>query len=151
MSESTDLIRRLDSAISTKSLHPEYARGLLREAREALVQPAILPPPVKVYDFPWEDDEYPNMTCDVCRGESGGAFVGVACSTLGALSIAFCDRCLGNHAEPAGMLSALISEAGGIENMAPWVHDLTAWHDGAYVSAADLPPLNLTEAPDEPT
>lgn len=36
MSESTDLIRRLDSAISTKSLHPEYARGLLREAKDAL-------------------------------------------------------------------------------------------------------------------
>ena len=36
---SDDLIRRLDSAISTKSLHPEYARGLLREAREALANP----------------------------------------------------------------------------------------------------------------
>jgi len=32
----SDLIRRLDSAISSKSLHPNYARGLLKEAREAL-------------------------------------------------------------------------------------------------------------------
>jgi hypothetical protein len=37
MAEPADLIRRLDAAISTKSLHPEYARGLLREARAALV------------------------------------------------------------------------------------------------------------------
>jgi hypothetical protein len=37
--EPTDLIRRLDAAINTSNLHPSYARGLLREAKEALENP----------------------------------------------------------------------------------------------------------------
>jgi hypothetical protein len=40
MTESTDLMRRLDAAIVNPSLHPNYARELLREAREALERPA---------------------------------------------------------------------------------------------------------------
>jgi hypothetical protein len=33
---SDDLIRRIDTAINNRSLHPNYARELLREAKEAL-------------------------------------------------------------------------------------------------------------------
>jgi hypothetical protein len=36
MAKSSDLMRRLDAAIGNPSLHPNYARGLLREARNAL-------------------------------------------------------------------------------------------------------------------
>lgn len=154
MTESTDLIRRLDTAIASKSLHPNYARGLLREAREALdnrrayvVRPVSAPP--VILDFPWDEDE---ESCEVCHGQSGGAFSGVECSSLGAFSIAYCHCCLGNNAEPYGILAALISESGGIEGCADWVRDLTTWCNGAYVPAADLPSLQLEEtAADEPT
>jgi hypothetical protein len=65
MTESTDLIRRLDSAISTKSLHPEYARGLLREARDALETAVHFTEDTRpvVLDFPWDEDgEAPDET-----------------------------------------------------------------------------------------
>jgi hypothetical protein len=86
------------------------------------------------------DEEYAPV-CDVCNGESGGRYAGLACSSLGSVSFAYCGRCLEANAEPVGMLRAVREDAGYPQNLAAWVHDLTTWWDGAYISLAALPPL----------
>lgn len=78
--------------------------------------------------------------CDVCNGESGGSFVGVAALSTGPCSIAFCDRCLRIGAEPAWALDYLfIHVAGGdIDKLHPSTHNaLLTWVDGKYETFED--------------
>jgi hypothetical protein len=68
--------------------------------------------------------------CDVCRRERE---VGVASSTLGAVSFAFCKECLEHRAEPAGMFEFTLEEVGE-HFVAPWVKSLNTFMDGEYLS-----------------
>lgn len=51
MPDAADLCRRLDAALETTHLHPQYARGLLRECRAALEPPE--PSPARVVLDAW--------------------------------------------------------------------------------------------------
>lgn len=55
--------------------------------------------------------------CDVCGGQS----VGVASSALGAVSFAYCERCLKENAEPYYMLASTIAMCGGRDKIADWM------------------------------
>jgi hypothetical protein len=100
---------------------------------------------MNVYPFDeWLPDPTP-ARCDVCNGESGGTYVGVACSALGAVSFAHCDRCATADAESVGMLRGVVEDAGGLHNLMHWVGSLTTWYNGTYVRLEDLPSLTLAE------
>lgn len=62
----------------------------------------------------------PPLKCDVC----GQPAVGVASSTLGAISFAFCKRCLAESAEPYGMLVSTCAICGDIREMTQYVQDM---------------------------
>lgn len=99
------------------------------------------------WDAEWHDlPPHDDLRCNVCNGESEHPAVGVACSTLGAFSFAYCRACLRNRAEPFSLLSnTVLWDARGLENCAEWVHYLTTWHEGRYISVHDLPPLTDEE------
>jgi hypothetical protein len=98
-------------------------------------------------DFEIPPDEIPELelTCEICRGESEHPALGVACSSLGAISFAMCRRCVQNQAEPFDFLRDTINECGGLDQCAAWVRNLTTWKDGRYVRAEDIPPWTEAE------
>ena len=55
-------------------------------------------------------------TCDVCL-KSDVKIAGVASSSLGAMSFAFCGVCLAMRAEPKYWVYSAIEAIGGIENV----------------------------------
>lgn len=67
--------------------------------------------------------------CDVC-GRS--PILGVASSSLGPISFAFCDECIQKNAEPACMLDATLDSVG--LNVAPHVKACSTWVNGVYIS-----------------
>lgn len=78
-----------------------------------------------------------DLTCDVCMNESGGTFVGVASLSSGPMSVAFCNNCLREGAEPAFAMEYLfVFVAGGdLEKLRPEVHEgLATWADGRYMT-----------------
>lgn len=62
----------------------------------------------------------PPLECDVC----GQPAVGVSSSTLGAISFAFCKRCLDEGAEPYWMLVGTCAICGDIREMTQYVQDM---------------------------
>lgn len=74
-----------------------------------------------------------HIVCGVC----GRPAVGVASSTLGGFSTAYCGDCLRNNAEPAGEIGAQAEMVGGVNHLAEWVLALATWHDGRYMSARE--------------
>ena len=56
-------------------------------------------------------------TCDVC----GQTAEGIACSSLGAVSFAYCRECSNARAEPYGVLVGIVAQCGGLDECAPWV------------------------------
>lgn len=73
--------------------------------------------------------------CDVCTKSE---MVGVASSSIGPVSLAFCKECLGRNAEPEWAFAYLyedVSEEG--EGLAEHVNNLTTFKDGGYVSWQD--------------
>lgn len=60
------------------------------------------------------------LKCDVCCDDA----VGVASSRCGAISFAYCKRCLSVGAEPYGALVAMLAVIGGRDNAAPWVDNV---------------------------
>lgn len=88
----------------------------------------------------------PPLVCQVCGGGSGEEALGVAGSTLGPVSFAYCRPCLEQGAEPCRPLRLLVLwDCGGLEGCAEWVRYLTTWHEGRYIGIADLPPLTEEE------
>jgi hypothetical protein len=72
--------------------------------------------------------------CDVC----GRAAVGVASSSLGAVSWAFCAECARKPAEPLSMFVYLyddVSDHG--QGLREEINDFYTWIDGRYVSWPD--------------
>lgn len=80
-----------------------------------------------------------DLTCDVCNGESGGIFVGVASLTSGPMSVAFCNKCIAERAEPTFALDYLFIHVanGDINNLHPSVLEMRTWVDGGYVIFTD--------------
>lgn len=59
--------------------------------------------------------------CDVCKeGES----IGVACSTLGPISMAYCMDCIAAQAEPPWLIASTIWQCGGRDKVASWVLEM---------------------------
>jgi hypothetical protein len=69
-------------------------------------------------------------TCEVCHRKRN---VGVACSTLGAVSCAFCRECLEQRAEAEWMFEFTLEEVGE-HFVAPWVKGLRTFKDGVYLT-----------------
>jgi hypothetical protein len=73
------------------------------------------------------------MKCDVCGTEEN--FAGVASSSLGPISFAFCVECAQRYAEPSFMLACnLDMMEGKIQNLADWAKDISTFVDGKYVT-----------------
>lgn len=62
-------------------------------------------------------NSFPSTICQVC-GEHEA--VGVACSAIGALSIAYCQECLQSHREPYWALVASLYAISGMDDAAEW-------------------------------
>lgn len=59
------------------------------------------------------------LTCDVC-GENEA--VGVAASSCGPVSFAYCQECLSAGREPYGALVAYVCGAQSMDDLAEWIH-----------------------------
>lgn len=68
--------------------------------------------------------------CEVCRGESGGTFKGVASIPGVPMSIGWCDSCLTQNAVPRWVVHSQYAMVGG--ELADWFTEQTTWVDGAY-------------------
>jgi hypothetical protein len=79
------------------------------------------------------------MTCDVCNGESGGEFVGVAAIPGAPISIAWCRTCLAQNAVPTFIFDYdYVHVAGGdATRLNEWARSRTTWIDGAFVRFDD--------------
>lgn len=76
------------------------------------------------------------IKCDVCHGESGGDFVGVACIPGAPISIAWCSECLVHDCAPVWIFEHdFIHVAGGdLEALNEWARQRKTWVDGRYVA-----------------
>lgn len=76
------------------------------------------------------------LTCDVCNGESGGTFVGVASVPGAPVSIAWCNQCLTRNCAPSWIFDHdFIFVAGGdATRLAEWALARETWADGRYLS-----------------
>lgn len=74
-------------------------------------------------------------TCDICRGESGGSYVGVASIPGAPMSIAWCNKCIGMDAAPTFIFDHdFIFVAGGdVSKLVEWATHRVTWVDGHYV------------------
>src|SRR5262245_36252197 len=80
-----------------------------------------------------------DSTCDVCRGESEGRFVGVAAVPAAPVSVAWCDNCLNNNAVPRFVAESWLFSGDedwpdGMTEAPPeqyplagWTRDMTIW------------------------
>jgi len=59
--------------------------------------------------------------CEICGKEPS---IGVACSVLGAFSMAMGKNCLEKKAENYGLLVGTIADCGGLDHLAEWVWDI---------------------------
>jgi hypothetical protein len=80
-----------------------------------------------------------NLSCDICMGNSGGKFVGVFALTSGPMSVAYCDKCASQGAEPSFAFDYLYIHVanGKIENLRSEVLEMVTWVDGAYIKFRD--------------
>jgi reverse gyrase len=78
-------------------------------------------------------DELP---CGVCKGESGGKFVGVACVPSVPLSIAWCSNCIQRDAAPDYVFEHdfIFVANGDVNNLCEWARTRVTWVDGKYIS-----------------
>lgn len=67
-------------------------------------------------------DYFRDGQCSVCGWQGA---VGTACSSLGAVSFAFCKDCLASGAEPFAMLAYTVAVCGGLDNMVAAIRDVT--------------------------
>lgn len=92
------------------------------------------------YTQDWAHD-FMMLTCDVCNGESGGTFVGVASVPGAPVSIAWCEVCLRRQ----NVVPSWILEhdwdyvaARDLSQLAEWAVERETWVDGRYVSFRDF-------------
>ena len=71
------------------------------------------------------------LNCDVC----GRPALGVACSSVGGISYAYCEECLKNFAEPLSAFEFWHETLG--DDVADWVKEVTTYINGEYVSYVD--------------
>jgi len=78
---------------------------------------------------------YADQTCDVCQGESGGAFVGVASVPGAPVSIAWCRACLARDAAPSWVFDHdyIFVAQGNLAALHDWARQRVTWDDGRYV------------------
>jgi hypothetical protein len=76
------------------------------------------------------------LACDVCGGNSGGSYVGVACVPGVAMSAAWCDNCLFHYAVPPAVASHWIEDI-GLDHLAEWAAESKVWHDGSYITVRE--------------
>lgn len=77
----------------------------------------------------------PPFICEVCHGESGGTFVGVASIPGAPMSIAWCTECLARESAPAFVFDHdFVFVAGGdVTQLVDWARARVTWVDGRYV------------------
>lgn len=82
-----------------------------------------------------EPTRLPTLSCDVCHGESGGTFVGVASVPGAPVSIAWCSECLQRDSAPSWVFDHdFVYVAGGdVENLVDWARSRVTWADGGYI------------------
>lgn len=71
--------------------------------------------------------------CEVCNRQG---VIGVASSSMGAISFAFCLECAQQPAEPEFMFTFTYHSTGG-GNVAEWVRDMYTWRGDRYISWDD--------------
>jgi len=74
-----------------------------------------------------------SLSCQVCNGQPA---VGVACSSLGPISHAYCQECLRRGAEPLSLWHATFDCIGGPEHIRPDLREHAAaysFKDQAYI------------------
>jgi hypothetical protein len=69
-------------------------------------------------------------TCDVCGSKED--IVGVASSSLGAISFCFCKKCIVQNAEPLMMFEFVLEEVG--REVAEHVRYARTFKDGKYIT-----------------
>lgn len=75
----------------------------------------------------------PNLTCDVCHAEPA---VGVASSSLGAISLAYGRTCLDRNADAAYILEGTFLTIGpDPKDYALWIWEYLTYREGEYVPA----------------
>ena len=93
-----------------------------------------------------------DQTCEVCKGESGGEYVGVAAIPGHPVSVSWCRSCLREDATPAFIAEYVLFDLGGgsLDGLAPWVFEQKVWHEGKYLPfrewAATFTPEQIAEA-----
>ncbi len=74
------------------------------------------------------------LICNVCDKNEA---LGVASSTLAAMSFAYCRECLEHNADVYGLIQFSFEECEG--HVADWVLELSIYRDGTYTKIRDLP------------
>lgn len=73
--------------------------------------------------------------CQVCNQRES---IGVACSGLGPMSLAYCGECSKNYAEPKEMVAFTIEDCGGLDQVRDDVKNtVTYFEDGKYILMKD--------------
>lgn len=73
---------------------------------------------------------YDGMKCDCCGATE---VMGVASSSLGAISFAWCRECIMRGAEPLSMLLFVYETTNEGKDAATFVQDLVTWVEGEYI------------------
>lgn len=77
----------------------------------------------------------PKLTCEVCGQHEA---VGVASCSFGAMSLAYCQQCLDQKAEPLWGFDYMFTDVSDNgEGLADWWSKMTTWKDGSYLSWPD--------------
>lgn len=58
------------------------------------------------------------LICDVCEKAEA---IGVACSALGGITLAYCKECAEAGLEPPGLAKAVLEQSGGYDGLADWI------------------------------
>lgn len=75
------------------------------------------------------------IKCQVCNQAES---IGVACSSLGAISLSYCQRCSVNYAEPKDLIQFTIDDCGGLENVRDDVKNTVSYFEnGKYILMRD--------------
>ena len=76
-----------------------------------------------------------NLTCEICNGESGSPFVGVASIPGVPMSIAWCAACLQHDCAPTFVFEHdfIFVAEGDLDKLHEWALDRMTWSEGRYM------------------